>query len=992
MSGSRRILAEHPAAAPIRDRLRGRTGRSFWRSLDELSGSQDFRDYLAAEFPSLAPAAGQVDRRSVLKVMAASLALGGLAGCDGEPDEKALPYVEAPEFVTPGNPKWYATAVTSQGYAQPVLGKTHVGRPVKLEGNDVHPVARGAIDAFTQAALLGLYDPDRSAAPRHLGRTATWDALDRALVEQAGRLDASGGRGLRLLTGTVTSPTLSRQIDALLQRWPLARWHVDEPVNADRRHEAARIVFGRPLDLHLRLDLAEVVVALDDDLLGPGPRQVLHNRLWAERRAAFQRRDGGSRLFMAEPTPSITGAVAEDRLVAGPARIPALVRALAEALGIEAGPPHTLAEPERTWVDKAAAALVERPGRALVSVGPHLPAEWQALALLINERLDALGATLACTEPVAARLAGSGHSLEALIDEMAAGRVEALVVLGCNPAYASAAELDVASRMEKVPFRLHGGLHYDETAARCHWHAPLQHELESWSDARAVDGTVSIIQPLVRPFHAVRSPHELVDRLGGQQRAGHAIVQETWRARWGQAFEGRWRSALYRGFVEDSAAPLLHPAVTGRPSLPAEDDVPAGDLVLALRPDPTVWDGRHADNAWLQELPKPLTKMTWGNPVLVSPRLAAERGLRTGDEVQVGHGGRAIIGPVWVMPGQDERTVTLTFGYGRSRSGRVGQGLGYDAYRLRGIADPWHLDGATLVATGHHQEIATTQLHQAMDGFDFVRTVDPAELPEVLPSGSAATIARDEAPNPTLYPERHWDSPSWGMSIDVDLCTGCNACVVACVAENNIPMVGKELVAAGREMHWLRVDHYHEGDPDAPRSYFQPVPCMHCEDAPCEMGCPVNATVHSPEGLNLQVYNRCIGTRTCSSFCPYKVRRFNWFDYTGDDPESLQAMRNPDVTVRDRGVMEKCTYCIQRISAARIAAKIEGRPIQDGEVVTACQQACLTRAIVFGDVVDPDTKVSRRKAQARDYSLLEEANTRPRTTYLAKIEKAEGSS
>ncbi|HWL69543.1 MAG TPA: TAT-variant-translocated molybdopterin oxidoreductase [Geminicoccus sp.] len=981
---------DHPAAHEIRALLRGRTGRSFWRSLEEIAGTPSFRTWLEAEFPSLAPAADRVDRRAILKVMAASLALAGLTGCDGEADEAALPYVEAPEFVTPGRPKWYATATTLAGYAQPAVGKTEVGRPVKLEGNPEHPASLGTTDPFLQASLLDLYDPDRSQAPRHLGRNATWDAFDLAMAGQVPATDLRQGEGLRLLTGTVTSPTLSRQIDAMLARWPRARWHVSEPVSGDLRLEAARIVFGRSLDQHPRLDVAEIVVSFDDDLLGPGPRQVLNAQHWSMRRQARQRRNGECRLFVAEPTPSITGAMAEDRLPASPSRIAVLVRALAARLGITAAPAAEPGEREERWLRAVTEALHGRPGRSLVSVGAHHPAELQALALLVTDRLGGIGSTLTFTEPIAKAPPDGSRSLPALVTDMAAGRVTSLVMLGCNPVYDAAHGLNFARHLEQVPFRLHAGTHYDETAEHSHWHVPLHHELEAWSDARAVDGTVSIVQPLIRPLYATRSAHTILDNLGTGQRSDRQIVSETWRQAWSEAFEGRWRSALYQGFVAGTALPPVTPAVTGGPLAQPPGQDPGDGLVLALRPDPCVWDGRFANNAWLQELPRPLTKITWGNVILISPKLAAERGLANADEVAVEADGRRVTGPVWIMPGQDERTITATFGYGRRRVGQVGQDLGYDAYVLRDDPHQWHRQDVVLTATGERQDVATTQLHQAMDGFDFVRIVDPADLPDEPAEGTGATIDAEVAGKPTLFPQDHWDSPSWGMSIDVDLCIGCNACVVACVAENNVPMVGRELVAMGREMHWLRVDHYHEGDPNEPKSYFQPVPCMHCEKAPCEMGCPVNAAVHSFDGLNLQVYNRCIGTRTCSSFCPYKVRRFNWFDYTGDDPEPVRAMRNPDVTVRSRGVMEKCTYCVQRISAARIAAKIEDREIEDGEVVTACQQACPTRAIVFGNVLDRQAEVSRRKAGPRDYSLLEEANTRPRTTYLARIEKTDG--
>lgn len=610
--------------------------------------------------------------------------------------------------------------------------------------------------------------------------------------------------------------------------------------------------------------------------------------------------------------------------------------------------------------------------------------------MLVNERLGSLGSCLRFTDPVAIEPLDSARSVEGLVEAMQAGRVSTLAMLGVNPVYATPAELGFEQALEKVELRLHAGLHYDETAALSHWHVPLEHELETWSDARSVDGTVSVIQPLVRPFHAVRSLHAIVSNLAGQPGQESDAVRETWRGEWGDEFEERWREALVRGFIADSAPPFQTPTVASREiSLPPEPQ--ANGFTVVVRPDPTIWDGRFASNALLQETPKPFTKLTWGNAVLVSPQLAADHGIKNGGGLRLTAGERAITGPAWIMPGQEAKTVTVMLGYGRRRAGHLAEGLGYDANAIRSRAEPWRIDGVAIAPTGETLQLASTQLHQSLEGFDFVRTVELSDLDSQAqtPPFRHATHEAD-ARLPSFYPVREWESPSWGMSIDLDACIGCNACVVACMTENNVPTVGKELVAQGREMHWLRVDHYYEGPPENPKSYFQPVPCMHCEQAPCEMGCPVNAAVHSQDGLNLQVYNRCIGTRTCSSYCPYKVRRFNWFDYTGDSTPEIRAMRNPDVTVRSRGVMEKCTYCIQRISNARIAAKKEHRAIRDGEVVTACQQACPTQAIVFGDVVDPDTEVSRLKASPRDYSLLEEVNTWPRTTYLARIEKKRG--
>jgi MoCo/4Fe-4S cofactor protein with predicted Tat translocation signal len=974
--GAARSREEHE----IRSRLEGQSGRHFWRTLEELADTWQFRRFLESEFPALA-AGTTVDRRSMLKVMGASLALAGLGGCSGNPDQLALPYVNAPEFIVPGKPKWYATAVTFCGLALPALGKTHVGRPVKLEGNPDHPATCGASDAIMQASLLDLYDPDRSQSPRHLGRPVAWNSFDAAIAREAARLGDLQGEGFRLLTGAVTSPTLLRQIQALLQRWPKARWHVFEPINDDLALEATRKVFGKPLAQHLMLDKAEVVFSLDSDFLGPGPRQAIQARRWSQRRLAFQTGNGNSRLFVAEPTPSLTGAMAEDRLISPAARIGILTQAVAASLGVPDMPMPELVDREKRWVASAAEALKAHTGRALVAVDAWHPPEVQMLGLLANERIGALGKTVGFSDPIVAPAPDGARSLDVLAQDMTAGRVTLLAVIGTNPAYAAPAELDFNTAMSKVPFRLHSGLHYDETASLSHWHVPLAHDLESWGDARAADGTASIQQPLVRPFYDVRSPHVLMDNLVGTFDAtDRDRVQETWRPAWRDSFDVRWRDALVRGFVDGSAPALVNPPIVNR-GVPKLSDSKRNGLSIVFRPDPTIWDGRFADNAWLQETPKPLSKVTWGNVALVSPALARARGLQNGDQVRVDAAGSSLTAPAWIMPGQEPETITLTLGYGRWRTGHVGQGLGYDAFALRRSDAPWQLEGASLTPTGRSEAVASTQLHQAMDGFDFVRIVD---RPDGSPAGD---LQPQTTPEPSFYPERKWDSPSWGMAIDLDVCIGCHACVVACVAENNIPMVGKELIQQGRQMHWLRVDHYYEGDPAAPKSYFQPVPCMHCEQAPCEMGCPVNAAVHSFDGLNLQVYNRCIGTRTCSSYCPYKVRRFNWYDYTGDDPESIRAMRNPDVTVRTRGVMEKCTYCVQRISEARIAAKIDGRPIRDGEVVTACQQACPTQAITFGDVTDESSAVSRKKAGPRNYSLLKEANTRPRTTYLARIEQ-----
>lgn len=962
--------------------LGGKTGRKFWRSLEELSGTPAFRAFVESEFPALGSNKLSLDRRSMLKIMAASLAFAGLSACRGEEDEAAYPYVAAPDNLTVGQAKWYATAVNFAGFAQPVLGKTFAGRPVKLEGNPDHPTSRGATDAFTQAALLGLYDPARSQMPRRDGKPADWNAFDVMMARRAGELDTSRGKGFRIVTGPFASPTLLRQISLLTQRWPEARWHMCETVPEDFQRAATARVFGRPLDLHLHLDRAEIILCLDDDFLGPGPRQTPNAGAFAERRRMRQAGTGECRLFVAEPLPTATGAVADERLAISPFEIDGLLRAMAAGLGLPGIETAPVSKLQRKWIDHVVGALKLSQGKALILVGSMYAPETQQLALLINEALGSFGTALTFREPILARPRDGDDPLKHLVEDMQAGRVSTLAVIDANPAYNGAGDLDFADAMKKVELSVHAGLYVDETAELSHWHVPLQHDLESWSDGRAIDGSVCIVQPLVRPFFDVRSVHVVLENLQGRQGHDRDLVQQTWMAAWGSAFDLRWRESLVKGMVDGSAAADVAAQVTDR-SLPSPPPVPDHSFALCIRPDAGIWDGVLSSNAWAQETPRPLSKITWGNVIQISPKLASEQGLENGDEVRISAGAATVIGAAWIMPGQEYRTIGITLGYGRRAQDSIAVGLGYDAYALRQFEQPWHLVCASIEKTGNRLTVATTQTHQSIDGYDFIRTVSLSDLAEHVED-------KEKQAPPSFYPKRQQQDPSWGMSIDLDLCIGCNACVTACQAENNIPVVGRELVAEGREMHWLRIDHYYEGEVDNPRSYFQPVPCMHCEQAPCEMGCPVNAAVHSIDGLNLQVYNRCIGTRTCSSYCPYKVRRFNWFDYTQDDPEPIKAMRNPDVTVRSRGVMEKCTYCVQRIAEARIVADKDGRPIRDGEIVTACQQACPTQAIVFGNVADPGSRVSRRKAEERDYALLEEVNTRPRTTYLARIEDKRG--
>ncbi|WP_431854935.1 4Fe-4S dicluster domain-containing protein [Azospirillum sp.] len=956
-----------PDLAALADTLRSAGGRRFWQTLEQAAGAEPFRHYLAEEFPGLAlPETG---RREVLRAMAASILLAGLTGCG---KEEAVPYVVQPELAVPGRPRFYATAVPFEGFAQPVLAETHEGRPTRLDGNPDHPLARGsvnptALDAFSQAAVLELYDPDRSQTPRHLDRPATWDAVIAAVTAQRIEWQADGGRGVRLLTGAVTSATLLRQIDDLRHQFPELRWHVHEPVGAERGEDGTHLAFGRPLAVHPRLDQADVIVSLGDDLFGTRPAQLRNASGWAARRLSGRLPGNLPRLLVAEASPTPTGAMAADRLPVEAARLPLLAHALARALSVpRAEGDVKLTEPEWRWMDAAAGLLREHAGRALVTAGPDQPPEAQATVHRINAALRT--GAVAYTAPVAAM----AEPFANLIHAMADGDVRALLMLEVNPAYDAPPDLRFAAACERVPFRLHAGLHADETAALCHWHAPVAHALESWSDGRSVDGTATIIQPTIRPIFGGRALVEMAAALAGDPFAeAQALVRATWRDRLGD--DAAWRQALHRGFVEGTAEAPVEVSPAAGPITPPQP--PAGGLELTLRPDPCLWDGRRSNVAWLQELPKPVSKISWDSYAAVSPQLSRAHDLKNGDVVELTVGGRSLRAPVLVQPGQAARSVTLFLGTGRRRAGRVGDGAGIDAYAVRASEAPWIAAGLTLTRTGENRPLVTTQPHHEIAEAEPIRVVT-ADHPALKPI--------EEKP-PSLYPDWPYPQNAWAMAIDTDLCVGCNACVVACQAENNVPPVGREQVSMGREMLWLRVDSYYEGTPEDPRIHFLPVPCMHCEVAPCEVGCPVNATVHSPDGINEQVYNRCIGTRTCSSYCPYKVRRFNFFEYgqIAADRQSLQY--NPDVTVRARGVMEKCTYCIQRIARARQDAKRDGQDPAAIEVRTACQAACPTGAIAFGDKNRADSAVAKARKDGRAYALLEEIGTRPRTTYLARI-------
>ncbi|WP_459869987.1 TAT-variant-translocated molybdopterin oxidoreductase [Halomonas shantousis] len=978
----------------IRERLADVRGPQYWRSLEELADSDAFGQFLAQEFPRLGAVwEAPLDRRGALKLMAASMALAGLTACGRQPEEVIVPYVNMPEGEVPGQPRYYATSYLIGGYAQGLLAQSHQGRPVKMEGNPEHPATLGACDAFSQASVLSLYDPDRAGAVMHRGDVAGYGGFLMALQDKRRDWDASQGRGLHILTGSFTSPSQHAYLQTLLERWPQARWHVHEPIDRSAVYTGSRLLFGRPLEPVYHFSQARIVVSLDADFMQAQPGFLRHARdFMAERRPRDN--DGFlARLYMAESTPSITGSVADHRYRLPFRQVEDFARQLAVALGVERVELPTQTEIPDSWLEPLVADLRQHAGAALVVPGDQQPPAVHAIAHAINQRLDAYGRTVDFVAPVDA--SHTAAPLEELTAAMQGGEVESLIVMDTNPVYTAPADLAFAEAYQKVAWRLHWGEVYDETGRMSHWHIPATHPLETWGDARAFDGTVSFLQPLIQPLHGGKTSLQLLTALfRGTDEDPRELLVAYWQAQ-AQAqaqavgdFQTFWRRGLHDGFVADSAfAPENAMPRDGWTDVLAAPDTEVDDengITLQLQPDPAIWDGRYANNGWLQELPRPLTKLTWNNALLISPLLAQERGLKEGDVVRVRSDHHALEVPVYVLPGMPDRAVTLQLGYGRDGIGHIADGVGGNAYPFSTSTARWatHVD---LETTERHMSLATTQNHHAIEGRDLIRATTLEEY------RSNPRFAHHPPPHESLYPEP-WPAErqaeyAWGMVVDLTACIGCNACVAGCQAENNIPVVGPEEVKRGREMHWIRIDRYFEGPPESPHLIFQPVLCMHCENAPCEYVCPVEATQHSASGLNEMIYNRCIGTRYCSQNCPYKVRRFNWFDYTGEQATFAQpdAVHNPEVTVRSRGVMEKCTFCVQRINRARITADVEDRPIPDGALQTACQQACPTQAIVFGDIGNERSHVKRLKEHPLNYGMLEHLNTRPRVSYLAGV-------
>jgi MoCo/4Fe-4S cofactor protein with predicted Tat translocation signal len=1009
--------------AAVRAKLQSKSGKQYWRTLEELADDPHFEQLLHREFPRQASEWDEsVDRRDFLKLMAASLAFAGLSGCKTNVQTNIVPYVKQPDGMVLGKPLYFATAMPFAGDAIGVLVESHEGRPTNLAGNPDHPSNLGSTDVFTQASILNLYDPDRAQTVTYAGEIRTWSAFLDSAQAVAAATKSANGVGFRILTGTITSPIVAEQLQALLKLYPQARWHQWEPAVSDGAREGGKLAFGRYVNTVLRPNRAEVILSLDSDFLASGPGHLRYMKQFYERRkleqeAGVERLSGEmNRLYVVEPTPTVTGSSADHRWPLRASEIEAFARALAAKItDVSAG--HAILEHadapagSEKWLEAVAKDLQSHRGSSLVVAGEQQSPAVHALTHGINAALGNVGNSLYYTEPVEANPVNHLESLRELCADMDAGRVETLIILGGNPIYDAPHDFDFTSKLKKVRHTFHLSPYFDETSGYCQWHIAESHYLEMWGDVRAFDGTVSVIQPLIAPLYSTHSAHDVLAAFSDKSGiSSYDAVRDRLKAgNPGVDFEKFWRKSLHDGVVANTAYPALSVTPKLNPaSLAPATPLPAEELEFIFRPDPTVYDGRFANNGWLQELPKPITKLTWDNAALLSPRTAEKQGLthrvaaRGGEHgqilsnvIDIALSNSKVTAAAWILPGQADGVVVLPLGYGRKAAGFTGTNKGFSAYAVRTSDALWIASGGKVSKTGDDYPLACTQYHFNMEG----RKILSAGTLEEYNKNPGFAKEGDETPpkNDSLYQEFSYPGYAWGMTIDLNNCNGCNACVVACVSENNIPVVGKDQVMRGREMHWIRVDRYYEAksstnDPSSydsslenPTTFFQPVPCMQCENAPCEEVCPVGATVHSAEGLNDMVYNRCIGTRYCSNNCPYKVRRFNFLRFQDWETPQLKLLRNPEVTVRSRGVMEKCTYCVQRINNARIEAEKQNRPIHDGEIVTACEAACPSNAIVFGNANDPNSRVAKLKAQQRNYPILGELNSRPRTTYLAAV-------
>ena len=949
-----------------------------------------------------------ISRRRFLALLGASAALAsGVTGCSKIDRGTIVPYTRKPLGVVPGIADHYASTFQEGMTAYSVLVKTREGRPIHIEGNDEHPHFRGKTSLRTIADILRLYDPDRLRHPLVDGQPASWEQAEARVI--AALKEARGaGKPVILFTGAVLSPTRRALIEDFKHVLP-GLVHVPfEPLAPHAERAAAAAVFGEAVNPRYRFDRAEVVVSFDNDFLGADPNAPIAVREFAAWRRVSGPHDRMNRLWVFEGGMTVTGAKADHRFAIRPSRAAAvgfaLVRTLSERHGVAlpAGlKPETLAAFDlnkqagelriSAALLHALAADLARAGKtALVLAGSSASVETHIAAHLLNTMLGAEGHTV---ETAFAPAPVDVHTFEELrkhVADMKSARYSAAIFWDVNPAYCYPDASLWTAAVAAVPARIFIGLHPDETARACQVVLPEHHWLEAWGDYETSADVLSLQQPTIGPLYETKQGEDalldLVRALGGVVPADY---HEYLKARWQKEvfpagspvpFEAFWSAALHDGILKRPAQPRPTPTlqVAAIEQAVTKAAVPATKgFDLVLHPGVGVYDGRYANSGWLQELPDPVTRVTWLNPLAVSLADAQRLNLKNGDVALLRVGERSVEIPVLVQPGQAPGVVSAALGYGRDALS-VAQSVGVNLYPLLDETSSGSIlrVGAALTASAKRAALPLVQVHHTMEGRDIVRSFPLAEY---------GKHRREESDLPTLYPEQRFPEHKWGMAIDLSACVGCGGCVIACQSENNIPVVGPEQVLKGREMHWIRIDRYYAGDAEAPRVLHQPMLCQQCDNAPCENVCPVNATTHSSDGLNQMAYNRCVGTRYCANNCPFKVRRFNYLDFTGATPDATRLVYNPEVTVRPRGVMEKCTFCVQRIENVRLLAKAEMRPIRDGEITPACAAACPAEAIVFGDLKDPNSVVSRLSRSQRGYHVLAELGIRPSVTYLAGV-------
>jgi Fe-S-cluster-containing dehydrogenase component/anaerobic selenocysteine-containing dehydrogenase len=1001
-------------------------GKVFWTSLEAKADPAAHQKRAAAEFIDgvsgsdlLTGAANadsmRVDRRSFIGIAGAAGALLGLEGCIRRPEDKILPFTRQPEYVLPGIALHYATTARSGGDVLGLLVTTHEGRPTKVEGNPNHPTSLGATDGYAQASILDLYDPDRSRSPAqrkgdNAFTEATYADFDTALAGIATAAQANGGAKLRVLLQPSQSPTQLRVEKALLAKFPAAKIYSYEPLSAGNRRVGVKTAFGVPADVTFGYRRARTILALDADFLGAEPGSVRASREFADGRRLSSPRDSMNRLYVVEPGFTSTGAAADHRL-----RLPAReVGPYLKALAAELGAAGVLADTDGAsfgalrsgvgsakapagvsdkWIKSVAKELVAARGQSLIVVGTRQPAAVHALAFALNHALGNVGKTVTLVPALDEAVEGPLDGITKLAGEIQAGGVDTLLILGGNPALDAPANLKFAELLSKVATTVHLSEHRNETSHLTGWHLPKAHDLESWGDLRSADGTISVQQPMIAPLHGGRTDSEVLAHLAGIQfwRA-HALVRSTARETFAGDFEAQWKAALHLGVVRElTVAPLASVGFDGAAVAAAvgaivepKTALSSNNLEVNFVADPALYDGRHANNPWMLEMPDPLSCISWDNAAYMSAETAKALGVMNGDLVSIKDpAGSAVEIVTWVLPGQTDNAITLHLGWGRTVAGRYGNHAGFNVYPIRSATAFGFGDGFTASAVGKRYKVSQTQETHSMEGRPIA--VDTT-LDEYRKQPEFAEFRAPTVSTLPLWKEVKYEGHKWGMVIDLNACTGCNSCLVACQAENNVSSVGKEQVARGRDMYWLRLDRYFVGeDANEPQVAFQPIGCQHCEEAPCENVCPVNATAHSPEGLNDMAYNRCIGTRYCMNNCPYKVRRFNFLDFTGQVPETRRMQYNPNVSVRMRGVMEKCSYCVQRIQEAKISARRDSRQLRDGDIKVACQTACASGCITFGDLNDPNSRVAKQVKLDRQYKLLSELGVQPRTSFLARI-------